>query len=92
MAAHPTKPGPKASKRPTPREMRVLRATADGCSLKVAAERLGIPEQQVAHILSHVYRRLFIPDLGYARRKERRQLAIDICVANHWWQGRRPKR
>jgi DNA-binding NarL/FixJ family response regulator len=72
---------------PTPRELRVLVACADGCSLQVAAARLGEPwdDQRVSCVLTHLYRRLKIQDRGYWGRKERRQLAVRICKANGWW-------
>ncbi len=73
--------------KPTPREMRVLRAVEDGCSLKVAAERLGIPVSQVSHILSSLYTRLKIKDLStsYHTRKDRRRMAVSICKREGWW-------
>lgn len=82
------KPGPKPSKRPTPRELKVLKAAADGSPLTVVARRLGPPwtPQRVSHVLSCLYRRLNIQPRGYWERKERRQDAIRICKANDWWK------
>jgi DNA-binding NarL/FixJ family response regulator len=82
------KPGPNASKSPTPREIKVLRITADGCSLQEAAERLGPPwtSSRISHVLSCLYTRLGIKDLAtYHTRKDRRTMAINICKHEGWW-------
>lgn len=88
--ARPVKRGRQPSEKPTPREFKVLRAVADGCSLQEAARRLGPPwtAQRVSHVLTHVYRRLQVQPRGYWERKERRQDAINICKANGWWKDK----
>lgn len=72
--------------RPTPREISALRAVEDGCSLTVAAQKLGIRREQVAHILSCVYDRLKVKDLSsHHLSHDRRAAAISICRREGWW-------
>lgn len=81
------KPGPKASEKPTFRELKVLKAVADGCTLKTAGERLGIPATQVSHILTRLYIRFGIQHMcDWNSRKDRRDAAVRICKRRGWWQ------
>lgn len=72
--------------RPTPREIKALKAVQHGAPLAVAAKQLGITRQQLGHILSHAYDRLKVKDMGqHHLSKERRSMAIDVCIRNGWW-------
>lgn len=79
-------PGPRASARPTPRELRALMAVADGCSLAAGAHRLGRTVGWLAHVLSRLYTRFGIKELpGHRLSHDRRYMAVRICKANGWW-------
>lgn len=80
------KRGPRASVKPTPRELRVLKVVADGIPLTEAARRLEVPVGYVSHVLSCLYRRLGIKDIGaHPQSHDRRRLAVRICKTNGWW-------
>lgn len=71
---------------PTPREIRALQAVEDGSPLTVAASRLGIPVSSLGSILSGVYARLLVKDLGvHHLSQDRRRMAINICKREGWW-------
>jgi DNA-binding NarL/FixJ family response regulator len=80
------KPGPKPSERPTPREIRALKAVQDGAPLSQAATGLGLTSRALASILSAVYARLQVKDRGgHHLSQDRRRMAIEICQQNGWW-------
>ena len=73
-------------RRPTPREIRALKAVEDGSSLAVAADRLGIPRPALASVLSGLYLRLGITTRSPHRLStDRRRMAVNICKREGWW-------
>jgi DNA-binding NarL/FixJ family response regulator len=72
---------------PTPREIRALKAVQDGSPLTEAAEKLGITAPALGSILSGVYARLLVKDMGgHHLSQDRRAMAIKICKQNGWWE------
>jgi DNA-binding NarL/FixJ family response regulator len=60
----------------TRRQTEVLAAAADGATLSVVAQRLGIPRERAAARLSEAYKRL---DVAWMDRSERRSTAVRIA-------------
>ena len=72
--------------KPTPRELAALRAVADGSSLTKAAPDLGLTASALGSILSCLYERLVIKDLGeHPLSQDRRRMAVNICKREGWW-------
>lgn len=73
--------------RPTTRELNALKAVEDGSPLTVAAPRLGITAPALGSILSAVYARLNVKDMGeHHLSQDRRRMAINICKREGWWE------
>jgi hypothetical protein len=71
---------------PTPREIKALRAVQDGATLTEAAKELRITASALGSILSCVYARLLIKDLGsHHLSQDRRAMAVKICKEQGWW-------
>jgi hypothetical protein len=72
--------------RPTPREIKALKAVQDGSPLSVAAARVGMSTTSLGSLLSVVYRRLGIRRSAVHRlSKDRRRMAVNICKREGWW-------
>lgn len=71
---------------PTPREIRALQAVEDGSPLTVAAPKIGLTAPALGAILSGVYARLLVKDMGsHHLSQDRRAMAIKICKREGWW-------
>lgn len=72
--------------KPTPREIKALKAVENGDPLTRACKQLGITAPALASILSRAYTRLGVKDLAHHHLSQsRRALAIKICKHEGWW-------
>lgn len=72
----------------SPRQADALTAAADGAPLRTVADRLGIPVQQVASLLSRAYQRL---DVTYLPRDQRRAAAVRTAIRHGLINRTQPK-
>ena len=71
---------------PTPRELKALRAVADGSSLSEAAQKLETTTSRLASVLSCLYLRLGITNRSsHHLSQDRRSMAIKIGKKEGWW-------
>lgn len=71
--------------RPTPREIKALRAMAEGnAPIREVAQLMGVPVGTLSNTLSALYKRLGI-DRRAVHYTEARRIAIEMGKREGWW-------